>query len=524
MDGSIPCLTLDHVSRHFGGLRAVDLVSLTVEPGERHAFIGPNGAGKTTLFNLISGELPATEGTITLFGEKITRLPPYRRAARGIARTFQITKLFAELTVLENMLVACEALDRRKFTMHRPLSSYPDLVERAASRLGEFGLLSIRQKLTANISYGDQRKLEVALAMAGWPRLLLLDEPMAGLAPAERDSMLGLLEKLDRSTTVLLVEHDMDVVFGFAEHVTVLHQGKVLATGRRDDVRANPTVQQSYLGTVAPESTQAQSPRRAAPPAGRFTRAPEVGILDVIDIHTYYGNSHVLHGVTLQVERGTVSAVLGRNGVGKTTLCRSLVGLTSARRGRIVFDQVEITRLPPHRISAMRMGLVPQGRRIFSSLTVYENLAIAAREHGDANHWSVRKVFDLFPRLEERRQHRGNELSGGEQQMLAIARALVANPLFLVLDEPTEGLAPALVAEVAGLIRRLKAEGTSILLVEQNAAFTVTVADRVHVMSKGAIVHSSDPAALWENEEIKAKLLGIPPTDTRAEDFLGRES
>ena len=204
-------------------------------PAERHAFIGPNGAGKTTLFNLISGELPATEGTITLFGEKITRLPPYRRAARGIARTFQITKLFAELTVLENMLVACEALDRRKFTMHRPLSSYPDLVERAASRLGEFGLLSIRQKLTANISYGDQRKLEVALTMAGWPRLLLLDEPMAGLAPAERDSMLGLLEKLDRSTTVLLVEHDMDVVFGFAEHVTVLHQGKVLAdrTSRR---------------------------------------------------------------------------------------------------------------------------------------------------------------------------------------------------------------------------------------------------------------------------------------------------
>jgi branched-chain amino acid transport system ATP-binding protein len=239
-------------------------------------------------------------------------------------------------------------------------------------------------------------------------------------------------------------------------------------------------------------------------------------MLTVQDLHTYYGDSHVLQGVTMRVERGTVAAVLGRNGVGKTTLCRSIVGFTPARGGRIVFNDVETTRLPPHRISALRIGLVPQGRRIFSSLTVDENLAIAARLRSSSfvgqarDEWTLEKAFDIFPRLAERRRNRGNQLSGGEQQMLAIARALVANPILLVMDEPTEGLSPQMVADVAALIRRLKTEGTAVLLAEQNAAFAVTVADVVHVMSKGTIVHSSDPAALWANEEVKAQYLGVP--------------
>jgi branched-chain amino acid transport system ATP-binding protein len=233
-------------------------------------------------------------------------------------------------------------------------------------------------------------------------------------------------------------------------------------------------------------------------------------MLSVEDIHTYYGDSHVLQGVSLRVARGTVAALLGRNGVGKTTLCRSIVGFTPARDGRITFNDADITRLPAHKICRLRMSLVPQGRRIFSSLTVRENLEIALRKYSGDGRWDLPAVFKVFPRLAERSHHRGNELSGGEQQMLAIARALVANPLLLLMDEPTEGLAPALVAEVGALIRRLKDEGMSILLVEQNAAFAVKVADFVHVMSKGRIVHSSEPAALWENQEIKTRFLGVP--------------
>jgi branched-chain amino acid transport system ATP-binding protein len=233
-------------------------------------------------------------------------------------------------------------------------------------------------------------------------------------------------------------------------------------------------------------------------------------MLDVLDVHTYYGDSHVLQGVTLHAERGVVTAVLGRNGVGKTTLCRSLSGLTPARTGRIALDGVDITRRSPHDIWALGMSLVPQGRRIFSSLTVQENLAIAVSDRAAGATWDVEKVFAVFPRLAERRLHWGNELSGGEQQMLAIARALVANAKLLIMDEPTEGLSPALVAEVGTLIRRVKQEGTSVLLIEQNAAFAVKVSDFVHVMSTGRIVHSSEPAVLWDNEEIKTQLLGVP--------------
>ena len=251
MPGDQPALVLEGVSRHFGGLKAVDQVNLTVHPGQRHALIGPNGAGKTTLFNLISGELPTTAGRVVLFGDDVTKLPPHQRAARGIARTFQITKLFPNLTVLENMLLACEALDRRKLVMHRALASYTDVVDRAQAVLAEFGLAAIEQDTARNLSYGDQRKLEVALSMAARPRLLLLDEPMAGLSAGESQSMQAILTKLDRSIAVLIIEHDMDIAFAFVERVTVLNQGRVLTEGHKDQVSADPRVQEIYLGTPA---------------------------------------------------------------------------------------------------------------------------------------------------------------------------------------------------------------------------------------------------------------------------------
>ena len=231
-------------------------------------------------------------------------------------------------------------------------------------------------------------------------------------------------------------------------------------------------------------------------------------MLKIVDIHTYYGDSYVLQGVSLEVAKETVVALLGRNGVGKTTLIRSIVGFTPPRRGQIVFNDKDITRVAAYKIVRMQMGLVPQGRRIFPSLTVKENLAIAARTTG-VQTWDVEKIFGLFPRLKEREHHRGNELSGGEQQMLAIARALISNPIFLLMDEPTEGLAPVLVREVGDAIRRLKEEGLSIFLVEQNLSFAMKFADYTHVMSKGKIVHSSTPKELWENRETKEHYLGV---------------
>ena len=234
-------------------------------------------------------------------------------------------------------------------------------------------------------------------------------------------------------------------------------------------------------------------------------------MLEVRDIHTYYGDSYVLQGVSLQAEQGSVVAVLGRNGMGKTTLMRSIIGFTPPRRGQLWFKGVEITRLPPYRIARMGMGIIPQGRRIFPSLSVRENLAIAARLHSarDGKRWTLERVFGLFPRLQERLLHSGRALSGGEQQMLASARALIGNPDFLLMDEPSEGLAPLLVQELGRIIQQLKAEGLSMLLVEQNLPFALQLADYVYVMSKGRMVYEAPPHALAQNEEVKAQYLGI---------------
>ena len=230
-------------------------------------------------------------------------------------------------------------------------------------------------------------------------------------------------------------------------------------------------------------------------------------MLEVRDIHTYYGDSHVLQGISLSMTRGQVVGILGRNGMGKTTLIRSINGFTPPRRGQIMFKDRDITAWSSNRAVGLGLGLVPQGRRVFPSLSVMENLTVAVK--GDSGPWTVARVLELFPRLRERGAHRAGKLSGGEQQMLAIARALMTNPELLLMDEPTEGLAPLLVREVGRVIESLKAQGLSILLVEQNLPLALRVADHVHVLSRGRVVHSSAPDALWRNEEIKSRYLGL---------------
>ena len=247
---SVPpaALALDGVAKVFGGLRAVDGISLTVAPGERRALIGPNGAGKTTLFNLIAGALPVTQGTIRLFGEDVTRAAAHRRAWLGLARTFQISNLFPTLTVLENCLLAVQALTPARLAMHRPLSRYPALHDRARQTLEAVGLADKAATTVRQLSHGEQRQLEIGLALAGAPRLLLLDEPTAGLSPAESRHMARLLGDLDAAMTVLSIEHDLDIALEIAREVTVLHYGRVIADGSRDEIRAHPLVREIYLG------------------------------------------------------------------------------------------------------------------------------------------------------------------------------------------------------------------------------------------------------------------------------------
>jgi branched-chain amino acid transport system ATP-binding protein len=244
-----PILELKGLSKSFGGLRAVRGVDLAVMPGDRKAVIGPNGAGKTTLFNLVTGILPATSGAVMLFGRDVTRWPSHRRTALGMARTFQVTSLFPRLTVVDNVLLAIEGLRRTKFVMWRPLTSYRDVQEKAHRLLADAGFLDRRDVEVRYLSHGEQRQLEIVVGLAGDPKILLLDEPAAGLSSGESAEMAKFLGRLDRSLAILLIEHDMDVVFDVADHISVLHFGEVVETGAAERIRGSAKVQEIYLGT-----------------------------------------------------------------------------------------------------------------------------------------------------------------------------------------------------------------------------------------------------------------------------------
>jgi branched-chain amino acid transport system ATP-binding protein len=233
-----------------------------------------------------------------------------------------------------------------------------------------------------------------------------------------------------------------------------------------------------------------------------------MAILEVRDIHTYYGDAYVLQGLSLELQQGQILGLLGRNGVGKSTLVNSIVGFTPPRRGQIVFKGVDITHTDSFETVRTGMGLVPQGRRVFPTLTVEENLVVAER-HPERHGWNLQRVYDLFPRLDERRRQRAKTLSGGEQQMLAIGRGLMTNPDCLIMDEPSEGLAPVIIQGLWDAIGKLKRQGLSILLVEQNAHLALKLVDFVHVMSKGQVVYSGRPGDLQANDAIKASYLGI---------------
>jgi branched-chain amino acid transport system ATP-binding protein len=233
-------------------------------------------------------------------------------------------------------------------------------------------------------------------------------------------------------------------------------------------------------------------------------------VLNAQEIHSFYGKSHILHGVSLEVKEGEIVAVLGRNGAGKTTTVRSLMGLTPARMGKIEIFGRETTRWPTHRVAALGVGYVPEGRKIFGNLTVLENLKVPQARPGP---WTLDRVFELFPRLAERRGQLGRQLSGGEQEMLAIARPLLLNPCIMLLDEPSQGLAPLIVKEVMRVVQRMRDEGLSVLLIEQNAPLCLSIADRAYVLDDGKVVYSGAAAELANDTELVNKLAGAGKTD-----------
>ena len=434
-------LQVDGIAKHFGGIQAVASASLAIAVGEIHALIGPNGAGKTTVFNLISGQFRPDSGTVRLNGREVQGLPPNRICQRGLARSFQITSLFGGLSIYENLRLSLQARHSARFNAWRDIDGYPDIHRETTELIRFLDLEGIEEIRGGDLSYGGQRLVDLGIALGSKPQVLLLDEPLAGLAAAERERVSNLVKSVAATVPVLIVEHDIDRVLGFSGQVTVMNQGEVLMAGTPEAVRTDRRVQEIYTGTGVPTVTGRVADAAGAGPVLRFER-----------VNAYYGKSHILNNATLEVREGEIVALLGRNGAGKSTLLKTLAGLVKPASGSIEYEGRDIAGLPASEIARLGIGYVPQGRGLFAGMTVAENLALGrlarATDGSTGVVWRQEKIFEYFPRLRERMDVAADYLSGGEQQMVAVARALSGNVRLLLLDEPFEGLAPAVILEL----------------------------------------------------------------------------
>jgi ABC-type branched-subunit amino acid transport system ATPase component len=500
----VSLLQVRGVTKRFGGVVALWRCDLDVAPGEVHALIGPNGAGKTTLANVVSGLLAPTEGRVLFRGKDITDLPAHQRALMGIARTFQVTNLFPRDTVLGNLARAVQARTGSSFRFWEPVSRERHLVEAAVSYARNVGLEARLETPVRALSHGEQRQLEVGVALACAPQLVILDEPTSGMSREETHRVVEWIQALRGAVAVLLVEHDLDVVFRVADRITVLVDGRVVATGPPEAVRQNPEVHRAYLGE--PSEGRRAPPATPGRPRDKGTRL----LLQVEDLQASYGPSQVLFGVNLQIPEGALVTLLGRNGMGKTTTVHCIVGLVPPKAGRVVFDGQPIQGWPPEAVAALGVALVPEGRQVFPNLTVRENLvAFARNRRGSADPWTLDRVLESFPRLRARLNQLGSRLSGGEQQMLAIGRALMTNPRLLILDEATEGLAPLVREEIWRALQRLNASGLTVLVIDKYVEQLAELADYHFILERGRVVWEGPSQALRADPGLWRRYLSV---------------
>jgi ABC-type branched-subunit amino acid transport system ATPase component len=515
-------LSAKNLSVRFGGVLAVNNVSFDVKQGEVFTLIGPNGAGKTTVFNLISRIYTPTTGEIEYRGEKLTHQPPHKIASLGIARTFQNIELFEHATVLHNLLIGRHT--------HRQTGLLHDLFFTAKAREAELlarekaeqvidflDLQHHRDSMVAGLPYGVRKVVELARALCTEPQLLLLDEPSSGLNVEETGDMAFWIQDIQHELgiTVLMVEHDMSLVSRVSDRVLAMNQGEVLAVGTPREVQNDPGVIEAYLGSVDEVTSLKENGMSSAPPP-----VSDQPVLKLLNVESSYGPIKAIRGVSLQVRRSEIATVLGSNGAGKSTILKTISGILDPRKGSIEFKGQDITAQDPALIVQQGLSHVPEGREVFPLLSVRDNLLMGAytRKDRDGVALDMEAVYGYFPILRERALQDAGLLSGGQQQMLAISRALMASPDLILLDEPSLGLSPKLTKEIFEIVVRINRErGTTILLVEQNANMALNASDYGYVLENGRIVMEDTCARLREKEDIKEFYLGMKEDGVRGE-------
>ena len=500
IDGGRLVLAARDLDKSFGGIHAVRGFDLSVRDRTLHALIGPNGAGKTTAFNVLSGLYQPERGTVELEGKSVAGLKPEDITAAGVGRSFQITNLFVGLSVEENIRLAVQARSPMRYAMWRSTVAIADINAETTELLGYLGLAGIERAQAASLSYGGQRLLDMGLALATRPKILLLDEPLAGLAVAERERIANLVKTISSEIPVLLVEHDIDRVFRIADHVTVMNDGAVLVDGSVEDARNNEKVREIYIGSGA----------SAVAAKTRLSAASSQSLLVVDRVDTFYGKSHILNAVSLDVREREIVALLGRNGAGKSTLLKTLMGIAPPAAGAIRLAGDDMTGRPSDVIARNGVGYVPQGRGLFAGMTVAQNLELGRlkRLTGAGTHWDEEKVIQFFPRLGQRWRTPADFLSGGEQQMAAVARALVGDVRLLLLDEPFEGLSPAVTEELFEAFDKLRAE-IAVVIVDHHLDLALALSDRTVVLERGAVSWRGASNELRDDLALRRKVLWL---------------
>jgi branched-chain amino acid transport system ATP-binding protein len=504
----LPLLAVERVERSFGGVRAVAGASFAVERGSITALIGPNGAGKTSVFNLVSGFERPDRGDIRYEGVSIAGWPPHLVARAGLGRTFQLTKTMAALPVLDNVLLAApeQPGERLRGALLRPLRARRRdraLHARARELLATFGLAEMSEHYAGQLSGGQRKLLELARTLMLRPRMVLLDEPMAGVNPTLGARLLEHIEEIRRreGVTFLFIEHELDVVMQRSDRVVVMAEGAVIASGTPAAIRDDQRVVDAYLGTAGERPSTAP----ATPADDGGGDAPVLDVRDVVA--GYVPEVDILGGASIEVGRGEVVSIVGPNGAGKSTLVKAVVGLVRPRAGDVRLGARSIVGLEPNRIARLGVGYVPQVRNVFRTLTVEENLQIGTYLAGDAE-VATAAVLELFPRLAQRSRQPAGVLSGGERQMLAMARALVAGPRLLLLDEPSAGLSPAFVDTVFDKIAEIAATGVTVLMIEQNATRALAISHRGYVLDLGRVRFEGPGHELLADPKVRELYLG----------------